>query len=447
MRRCFYACLLLSGGILWLLSPIGEKVTGSPVPKTPVTFTRDVAPLLQKRCQECHRPGGVAPMAFTTWDETRPWARSIREKVATREMPPFHATGPLGRYQDDPRLTEQEIATIVDWVDRGAPRGNPRDLPPAKILASGSQNGEPDLVLTARQAYRVQASPTDKYVFFIFDHVFPEDTWVRSIVTRPGNEKVVHHANTHLVPPMLKTPESGYFEGDFDPGARGTIMIAGWVPGSNDVQLPAGTAIRIPKGMRFGIQIHYGPAEQEALDRTSLGIYFANGRVDKNLRMLLGDRKDLRIPPGDPAYSLTATRTFDSDAVIRFFHVHMHLRGKSYAFRFTYPDGRTETLFDVPQYDFNWQRSYLLTQPIRVPKGTQVEFIGTYDNSARNRFNPDPNQAVIWGQKTVDEMMQGRIFWESEPERLNLTVRKGLVVRETALDAPAPGSPSSPGNR
>ena len=163
--------------------------------------------------------------------------------------------------------------------------------------------------------------------------------------------------------------------------------------------------------------------------------------------MLFGDRKDLRIPPGDPAYSLTAKRTFDNDAIIRFFHVHMHLRGKSYAFRFTYPDGKTETLFDVPQYDFNWQRSYLLTEPIRVPKGTQVEFIGTYDNSARNRFNPDPSQTVIWGEKTVDEMMQGRIFWESEPERLNLTVRKGLVVRETALDAPAPATTPRSANR
>lgn len=447
MRRWLCGGLALLGAMLWLLSPIGERVAGSPARKAPATFARDVAPLLQNRCQECHRPGGVAPMAFTTWEETRPWARSIREKVVTREMPPFHATGPLGRYQDDPRLTNQEIATLVDWVDRGAPRGNLRDLPPARTWTSGWKNGEPDLVLTVRQAYRVQPSPTDKYVFFVFDHVFPQDTWVRSIVTRPGNEKVVHHANTHLVPPMLKVPESGYFDEDFDPGARGTIMIAGWVPGSNDVQLPAGTAVRIPKGMRFGIQIHYGPAEEAAIDRTSLGLYFADGRVDKNLRMLFGDRKDLRIPPGDPAYSLTAKRIFDNDAIIRFFHVHMHLRGKSYAFRFTYPDGKTETLFDVPQYDFNWQRSYLLTEPIRVPKGTQVEFIGTYDNSSRNRFNPDPSQTVIWGEKTVDEMMQGRIFWESEPERLNLTVRKGLVVRETALDAPAPATTPRSANR
>jgi hypothetical protein len=263
--------------------------------------------------------------------------------------------------------------------------------------------------------------------------VFAEDTWISSITTRPGNPKAVHHANTHLVPPTMKVPEEGYFEGDFNPGAHGTIMIAGWVPGTNDVRLPEGTAVRIPKGMRFGIQIHYGPNEKLTTDQTALGLYFANGIVNKNLRMMFGDRKDLQIPPNDPNYSLTSKSTFGGDALIRFFHVHMHLRGKSYAFRFTYPDGRVETVFDVPNYDFNWQRSYILKEPMRVPKGTQVEFIGTYDNSKQNKFNPDPTQTIRWGEKTTDEMMQGRIFYESVNEQLNLRVKQGrVVVAETA---------------
>jgi hypothetical protein len=183
--------------------------------------------------------------------------------------------------------------------------------------------------------------------------------------------------------------------------------------------------------MRFGIQIHYGPNEKEAVDQTSLGIYLADGTIRKSLAMLFGDRKDLQIPPGEANYSLTAKRTFSSDALIRFFHVHMHLRGKSYAFRFTYPDGRVETLFDVPSYDFNWQRSYVLAEPIKVPKGTSVEFIGTYDNSAKNKFNPDPSKSISWGEKTTDEMMQGRIFYESATEDLNLKVKKGRVVTAT----------------
>ncbi|MDX2032687.1 MAG: cytochrome c [Blastocatellia bacterium] len=397
-----------------------------------VTFSKQVAPILQKRCEECHRAGGAAPMSLATYDEARPWAKAIKEKVMGREMPPFHATGPLGRYHEDPRLTEAEIQTIKAWVDGGAAKGNPKDLPAPVKWKSGWSLGEPDLVLTARRAYPLKANPKDQYVFFVFDHVLTEDTWIRSIVTRPGNAKAVHHANTHVVPPNLKTPEEGYFEGDFDPGARGTFMVSGWVPGTNDVMLPEGTAIRIPKGMRFGIQIHYGPNEKETVDQTSIGLYFADGVVKKNLRVLFGDRKDLQIPPGDPHYSLVSTSTFNTDALIRFFHVHMHLRGKSYAFRFTYPDGRVETVFDVPNYDFNWQRSYVLNEPLRVPKGTRVEFVGTYDNSAKNRFNPDPSKTIRWGEKTTDEMMQGRLFYEAIDENLNLQVKKGRVVASTA---------------
>ncbi len=423
--------LLLAAGLVAFASYTTTQVSGNTKDKTPINFAKHIAPIFQNRCEECHRPGAVAPMSLMTYEEVRPWARAIKEKVLTRQMPPFHAAGAIGRYDHDPRLTDDEIATISKWVDGGAAKGNPKDMPAPKVWKTGWASGQPDLVLTVRKAYTLKANPTDQYVFFIFDHVFAEDTWIRGIVTKPGNPKAVHHANTHLVPPNLKSPEEGYFEGDFDPGARGTIMISGWVPGSNDVMLPEGTAVRIPKGMRFGIQIHYGPNEKETVDQTSLGLYFADGLVKKNLQMLFGDRKDLQIPPGDADYSLTAKRTFSTDAVIRFFHVHMHLRGKSYAFRFTYPDGRIETLFEVPDYDFNWQRSYVLAEPIKVPKGTAVEFIGTYDNSSKNKFNPDPTQTIRWGEKTTDEMMQGRIFYESANENLNLKVSKGRVVTTT----------------
>ncbi|NOT60761.1 MAG: hypothetical protein HOP19_11130 [Acidobacteria bacterium] len=395
----------------------------------PITYARDVAPILQKRCEECHHAGGIAPMQFTTYDAVRPWAKSIKEKVASRQMPPFHATGALGRYLDDPRLTDVEIATITQWVDGGAQRGNLKEAPKPREWKNDWQLGMPDLTLKVRKTYTLPQSAKDRYVFFVFDHVFPEDTWVSSIATRPGNPKAVHHANTHLVPPNVKVPDEGWMADDFEPGKNGTIMISGWVPGSNDVLLPAGTAVKIPKGMRFGIQIHYGPNDKELSDATSLGIYLADGTVNKNLRMMFGDRKDLQIPAGEANYSLTSKSTFATDGLIRFFHVHMHLRGKSYAFRFTYPDGRQETLFDVPNYDFNWQRSYILQEPIRVAKGTQVEFIGAYDNSTKNKFNPDPTKTIRWGEFTTDEMMQGRIFWEAVDEKLNLTVKKGVVVK------------------
>ncbi|MGH9769991.1 MAG: thiol-disulfide isomerase [Blastocatellia bacterium] len=400
--------------------------------KNPVTFAKQIAPIFQKRCEECHRDGGIAPMALVTYEESRPWARAIKEKVAGREMPPFHAAGAVGRYLDDPRLTGDEIATITKWVDAGAPKGAPKDLPASVQWKNDWTFGAPDLVLKPKQAFTVKASKQDQYVFFVFDYVLPEDTWIRSVVTRPSNLKAVHHANTHVVPPMLKAPESGFFEGDFEPSARGTIMVAGWAPGVQPVMLADGVAIKIPKGMRFGIQIHYAPAEKDTVDQTQVGIYFADGLIKKHMKVMFGDRKDLSIPPNDPNYSLTSTKTFDTEAIISFFHVHMHLRGKSYAMKMTYPDGRQEMALEVPRYDFNWQRTYVLNQPLRVPKGTKVDFIGAYDNSPKNKFNPDPTQTVKWGEKTTDEMMQGRVFYESADENLNVQVKKGRTVASTA---------------
>lgn len=415
-------CVALWGGRRETIESVEAKEPAA------VSFSKDVAPIFRARCEECHRAGGVAPMSLSTYEESRPWARSIREKVVSREMPPFHAAGPLGRYRNDPRLTDAEIATIVKWVDTGAAKGNPKDMPPKRSFESAWAHGEPDLVLRVKRPYEVKASAKDQYSFFVFDYVFPEDTWIRAVDTRPGNLKIVHHANTHVVPPGFKAPEEGFIAGDFDPGARGTVMMAGWAPGVESVTLPEGVGLRIPKGMRLGIQIHYAPTERDEVDQTSVGLYFADGPIRKHIKVLFGDRRDVVIPPGDPAYSLAAKKVFDSDAIIHFYHVHMHLRGKSYVMRFTYPDGRKEVAIEVPRYDFNWQRTYVLAEPLRVPKGTEVEFIGTYDNSARNKFNPDPSATVRWGEKTTDEMMQGRIFYETVGEDLKLRVRKGRVV-------------------
>src|SRR5262245_12388108 len=341
--------------------------------KNSITFAKQIAPIFQKRCEECHRAGGMAPMSLATYEESRPWARAIKEKVAGREMPPFHAAGAVGRYLHDPRLTDDEIATITKWVDGGAPKGDPKDMPAPVQWKSDWPFGEPDLVVKPKQPYTIKASKQDRYVFFVFDHVLPEDTWIRSIVTRPSNVKAVHHANTHVVPPSVKVPEEGFFAGDFEPSARGTVMVSGWAPGVSPVMLTNGVAVRLPKGLRLGIQIHYAHAEKETTDQTQVGVYFADGVVKKNMKVLFGDRRDLSIPPGDPNYSLTSTRTFDTDAIIDFFHVHMHLRGKSYVMKLTYPDGREETALEVPRYDFNWQRTYVLKEPMRVPTGTKGE--------------------------------------------------------------------------
>jgi hypothetical protein len=431
MKKILFLTLVGMLGLIFYLPSSASSNTG----KESVNFTKHVAPILQRRCEECHRAGGVAPMSFSNYEETRPWARSIKEKVVSREMPPFHATGAIGRYQHDPRLTDDEIAMITRWVDGGAAKGNVKDMPRPQVWKDEWKLGQPDVVVKVQKPFTVKAGQKDLYVFFVFDYVFPENTWLRSLETRPGNLKAVHHANTHVVPANFKTPPEGYIAGDFDPSARGTIMVSGWAPGVQPIMLPEGTAVMIPKGMKLGIQIHYAPTEVEHIDQTAVGLYFADGIVKKNLRVLFGDRKDLDIQPNDGNYALTDKKTFNTDALIRFFHVHMHLRGKSYVMRFTYPDGRVEDVLTVPRYDFNWQRVYLLTEPMRVPKGTSVEFIGTYDNSAKNKFNPDPTKPVRWGETTSDEMMQGRIFYEAIDENLNLTVKKGHVVANPAPES------------
>ncbi len=429
-RLALYTLICLSGFTILTAGFVAGNTQKS---KSSITFAKHIAPILQKHCEECHHQGGSAPMSLVTYDEVRPWAKSLRAQVSSRQMPPFHALGSIGRYENDPRLTDEEIAIITNWVDSGAVQGNPKEMPAARVWKNDWVNANPDLVVQVKNPYTVKANTKDQYVFFVFDYVFPADTWIKSIETRPGNLGAVHHANTHVVPANFKTPEEGFIAGDFDPGARGTYMLSGWAPGVQPVVLPQGTSVRIPKGMRLGIQIHYAPSDKDRVDQTSVGIHFADGTVNKNLRTLFGDRKDLEIKPNDASYSLTSSKTFDSDALIRFFHVHMHLRGKAYTFRFTFPDGRVEDIFAVNNYDFNWQRVYLLKEPMRVPKGTKVDFIGTFDNSAKNKFNPDPSQVVRWGEKTVDEMMQGRIFYELVDEQLNLPVKKGqTVVTESA---------------
>lgn len=419
-----------AAALIGLAASLGEGTASAASDRAgkAVTFSKDVAPILQKRCEECHRPGGVAPMSFVTYEQARPWARAIKERVVKREMPPFHALGAVGRYHDDPRLTESEIATIRDWVDGGAAKGDLKHLPAPAVWKDRWAFGQPDLVVSPSRPFTLKKDGKDLYVFFVFDHVFAEDTWISSVQVRPGAARNVHHANVHLVPASFEVPPEGYVAGDFDPSARGTFMISGWVPGTNAVKLDEGTSLRLPKGMKLGIQIHYAPTDQDAIDQTQVGLYFANGVINKHIKVLFGDRKDLVIEPGQAEASFVARKTFPTDAVIKFFHVHMHLRGKSYVMKFHYPDGRVETALEVQNYNFNWQRTYILKEPMKVPKGTVVEYVGTYDNSAKNKLNPDPNQTVRWGEFTVDEMMQGRIFYEAVDENLNLRVVKGRAV-------------------
>jgi hypothetical protein len=397
--------------------------------ETKITFTKNIAPLFQQKCQSCHHKGGIAPMSLVNYEEVRPWARSIKEQVVKRTMPPFYAGGPIGYYHQDPRLSDEQIAMIVEWVDGNAPKGKSSDMPPSLSWPDGWKLGPPDLLLKMPSAYLVRSSERDNYQLFDTGFVFEEDTWIRAMEIRPGNKRVVHHASLYILPDNMKGGADGRIEhADFF--IRGGQLFSHWVPGSDVRVHNEGYGALIRKGARFGIQIHYAPTSEAMSDQTSVGFYFANGVIRKQQRSLYGGTDRIEIPPGDSNYQIIQMRRFRTDAVIRAFTIHMHLRGKSFTIRFHHPDGRVETVFELPRFNFNWQRLYKLAKPIPIPKGTVAEYIAVWDNSDKNPFNPDPTKVVRFGEATSDEMMAGTIIYEDPNEDLNILVRNGRQVKE-----------------
>ena len=396
-------------------------------PKGDVTFCKDIAPILQKHCQECHRTGGIAPMSLQTYAEVRPWAVGIREAVAERKMPPFHAAGPIGRFVEDPRLTEEEIATIVEWVAGGAPQGNDANLPPPRRWKSGWKGGSPDLVLAMPEVFKLHPNRSDDYAFFVLAYHFPEDTWIRGVEVMPGNKEAVHHANVYVIPPDVNGLPAGRVNQVFDPVTLGAKFMVAWEPGCSPLIQRQGIGTLIPKGSRFGIQMHYSPSDKELADQTSLGFFFADGHIDREARTLYGGTRTLEIPAGASKYQVRVERLLPDDALLNGFACHMHLRGKRFLIRLKRPGGQAEDIFEVPSYNPYWQGTYVLTDPVTVPKGTVVEYVATWDNSPLNPLNPDPKQIVRWGDRVDDEMMDGYVYYVLKNERLGINVRKGKV--------------------
>jgi hypothetical protein len=368
-----------------------------------VTFTRDVAPILFKSCAECHRAGEIAPMSLLTYQEVRPWAKSIRERVADRSMPPWFADPKHGHWANDARLSQKDIDTIVAWVDAGAPKGEDAHLPPLPKFADGWTIGNPDVVLEMQEEYTVPADGTVPYLYFTIPTGFTEDKWIQAMEIRPGNRSVVHHVIAFSQDPNVKDANSGG-EGEF---RRGRTHLGGITPNKTGIFFGPDTARMIKKGNNIVFQMHYTTNGQVTKDRTKIGLVFAKEPAKKIL--MTGNAANARfaIPPGDPNYEVKSSKTFDEDVLITSFMPHMHVRGKDFIYTAVYPDGRSEILLNVPKYDFNWQLTYIPKEPILLPKGTRLDCVAHYDNSSKNRFNPDPSKEVRWGDQTWEEMMIG----------------------------------------
>jgi hypothetical protein len=390
-----------------------------------ITFSRDVAPILQKRCQSCHRPGQAAPMPLLTWQDARPWAKAIRNAVVSRKMPPWFADPRYGHFANDPSLPQTEIDTLVNWANTGALEGDPRDLPPPIQWPEGGWQIAPDVVVSL-PAYRVPAKGVVEWTYVTVPTGFEKDTWVTSIEVLPSDPSVLHHAGVFVKPhdADLKYGEPFWQIGDRfvrgsgdafagDPLAGVSAAVAVYVPGFRAMDYRTWHAAQlIPAHTDLVVQLHYTPNGKEVTEVTRIGFTIAKEPPERRFityspqTPAIADRKVFRIPAGDPNWkSPPVDGVFHVDAELVWFLPHMHLRGKDMTYSLTHPRGKSEIVLKVPKYDFEWQTGYDVASPIPVTAGTRLHVDAHYDNSANNQANPDSTQDVYGGTQTWEEMM------------------------------------------
>jgi mono/diheme cytochrome c family protein len=433
--------LLVAFAFCFLFLGASEEGPGSP---KEATFNRDVAPILFKNCVVCHRPSDIAPMSLMTYKETRPWAKSIREAVVQRKMPPWHADPKVGEFINDPRLTEGEIATIDAWVRTGTKEGDAKHLPAAPVFLEG-WHIKPDIVLTIPE-FMVNGGSQDDYEYIYVPTNFAEDKWIQAAEVLPGDRRVVHHATVSVIASdkvAKKEEENAKSDAGVDKYHYRTGKVlhlrreapvvddgcsspdGGGVPGESSGYLnivpgiylpghlaetrPSGYALRIPAGSYLQFQVHYSNhTGDDVRDRTSIGLVFAREPVKHEIAQYEIWNNLFLIPPNDDSHRVTSCYTLPKDVTVVAYTAHMHFRGKSMTTEAIYPDGRHEVILNVPYYDFRWQETYFLKHQFPMPKGTKLVTTAFFDNSFNNPQNPDPSKAIRWGEPSDEEMMG---FW------------------------------------
>ncbi len=425
-------------GMSGLVAAAGPAVS-VPAETDGPTWYRDALPIIQENCQECHREEGAnyggmrAPMAFGSYEEARPWARSIAKQVKSREMPPWDAHPQHnGVFANERVLTDDEVDTLVRWAQAGAPAGDRADAPPAREFKStgGWLIGKPDLVVTMPEPYTVADEVEDIYTAFSVDlteEMLPEDRWVIAFQCQPSTS-IVHHFNLHLLEPdengelPAELPEFPV-DGQIAPQQAGQYM-GGTASGSEANRYPEGYGFLLKKGSRVTFDIHYHKepgAGTAVTDQSSIGFVFSEKPLDRMIGSGIRPamKFDFAIPPNDANYKVgpLATKAWKDTDLIGLMP-HMHMRGKAARYVARYPDGTSEVLLDVPNYDFSWQTVYYYKEMKRIPKGTTIEYTAWYDNSpeAAARYGFDSNREVRFGQPSTDEMVMGFIMGAAVPE-------------------------------
>ncbi len=362
-----------------------------------VTYSADVASIIQQKCAQCHRSGEVGPFSLTTFEEVERRTTGIEEVVDLRRMPPWHADPRFGEFANDRSLTSLERATILAWIEQGAPEGDPADLPSPPNYPEGWIVGEPDLVIEMPEDYLVSPEGVEDYQRFRIPLNLDHDVWFRAGEARPGDREVVHHIIAYLIPPGSNRPDIEFGH------------LCAYAPGEMPTVYPEGTAKKIPAGSDIMLEVHYTPIGTVRKDRSKVGFVFSKEPIQRQAQTIGISNGRIRIPPETSDHEEFAHQIVHRDMKLLSLMPHMHLRGKSFRYTTTYADGTTETLLDVPAYDFAWQSYYYLKEPVSLQKGERLDCRAVYDNSSRNPVNPDPTATVRWGKQTWEEMMIGYI--------------------------------------
>jgi AhpC/TSA family len=384
------------------------------------TYSKQIAPLLQRKCVACHSAGHIGPFALDGYDAVKQWSAMMQEVVLDRRMPPWDADPRFGKFANDRSLAPAEARTLLKWIEQGCDRGEGDDplaapAPPAAKWALG----EPDFVVKLPSRQSIPATGVLDYRYVDADFVMPQDGWLRAAVCRPDNAKVVHHVIVRVRYPQdyKDIPSESYF-------------ISTWAPGVPQGEFPVGTGVFLPKGSRFNFEIHYTTNGEPQTDQSEMGLYLAKEPPKMRLEVRGCECRDLVIPPGEPNAQHSCSYCFKRDAMLYDLGPHMHLRGSWFKFQFLYPDGTRETALSVPHYDFNWQSGHRLAEPKRIPAGTWVICTGGFDNSARNPTNPDPTKQVKFGLQTWDEMFMGFMTVADLPVESGSTSLRTVSAKE-----------------
>jgi len=363
----------------------------------PISYAKDIAPLLERKCVECHSAGNIGQWSMSSFAKVKAKSAMMQEVLLARRMPPWDADPRYGKFSNDRSLTKAEKQLLLRWVEAGAPRGEGEDrLAALKIPAQAWSLGQPDMVVSLPEPQQVPATGVIAYRHVDVPLDLTNTIWIGASAIKPGNLECTHHVIVRV-----KYPKEG------KTSTENAESLEGWSPGKTFVRFPAGTGKRLKPGAVINFELHYTATGKPETDRTEIGLYLLREKPPLYFDTRMAINQDLNIPPDEPDVRTHAMTGFKRDTMLYTLVPHMHNRGSWMKYEALYPDGKRETLLHVPRYDFNWQMEYVLAQPKRMPAGSWILCTGGFDNSALNPHNPDPKKRVHWGEQSWDEMFIG----------------------------------------